>query len=291
VSIKLDLHVHSESRGKVFITADQLKSALEKNHLDGVAITNFFDISHALWLKEKVKEYVVIVGQEIWTKDGHITGLGLKEKIPDCLNAEDTVSLIHKQGGIAVAVHPFLHLGVGKKLKTLPIDAIEVYNAVMGIFGCYQNYLAKSLAQKRKICPLASTDTTNPICIGRSYTEVMTDKKDLVLETIREGRVNLFKKALPIPLTFILKNILNFKNLEPCSTHAVPCLVCERSMSVRLFKKEFKCLDCGKKEMSRIACCNGHYICKECLFTRAKGNKKELEYKNILNLQEIEIKT
>ncbi len=271
MSIKLDLHVHSESRGKVFITAEQLRKSLKQNNLDGVAITNFWGISHALWLKKKVKDYIIIIGQEIWTKDGHIVGLGLREKIADFQTGQETINHIHEQGGIAVAVHPYLHLGVGKKAMSLSIDAAEVYNGVMGICVMH-NYLAKRMAEKMNVSQLASTDTTEPRFLGRSYTEVMTENSRLILESIRSGKVRLFKGALPVPFLFILKNILKFRNLEPCSIHAVPCLICEKSMTVRLFKERFKCLDCGRIEFSRIACCNGHYICKECMIKRSVKN-------------------
>jgi predicted metal-dependent phosphoesterase TrpH len=147
MSIKLDLHVHSESRGKVFITAEQLRNSLKRNSLNGVAITNFFSLAHALWLKQKVKEYIVIVGQEILTKEGHIVGLGLKKRIIDYQSAQETINHIHRQGGIAVAIHPFLPLGgVGSKAISLSIDAIEVYNGSIGIFFI-PNYLAKRTAQ------------------------------------------------------------------------------------------------------------------------------------------------
>jgi len=272
--IKLDLHVHSESFGKTLIDADQLRESLKQNRLDGVAITNFFNISHALWLKEKIKEYVIIVGQEIWTKDGHIVGLELRKKIPDCRSAEETIALIHEQGGIAIAVHPYLRLGLGEKTLCLPVDGVEVYNALIGGFFVY-NYLAKRMAQKMKVVQLASTDTTDASSIGRSYTEVVCSNSNSILETIRSGKVRLFKKAIPIPFRFIAKNILKYRDLEPCSTHAIPCFICNKSMTVRLFKEKFKCLDCGKIEMSRIACCNGHYICIECMFNRMKEEKQD----------------
>jgi hypothetical protein len=274
MSLKLDLHVHSKSRGKVYIGPDELKDSLQKNGLDGVAITNFFNISHAVWLKEKIKEYLIIVGQEIWTTDGHIIGLGLKERIEDYQTAEETISRIHQQGGIAVAPHPYLHLGVRKKVMTLPIDAIESYNAYLGPSIIY-NYLAARSARKRNIPQISSTDTTNAMFVGRSYTEVMVKDSELVLESIRSGKVKLRKRALPLPVIFIFKNLLNFKNVEPCSVHTVPCILCGKSMTVRIFREKFQCLDCGKIEYSHVVCCRGHYLCLECVMKRELSISKE----------------
>ncbi len=275
MSIKLDLHIHTESRGKIFINTKQLINALKQNRIDGVAITNFFDISHALWLKDRIKNYIIIVGQEIWTKDGHLIGLGLNERVNDFQTAEETIGQIHQQNGIAVAVHPFFHLGIGKKVLRLPIDAVETYNAAMGM-SFIHNYLAERIAKKMDIARLASSDTTNPKFIGHSFTEVMTKDHNLVLDAIRSANVRLFKRTLPVPVIFILKNLLKIKNIEPCSTHAVPCLICGKAMTVRLFKEKFKCVDCGKAEFSRIGCCNGHYFCLSCVLERGVAASKNL---------------
>lgn len=268
MSIKLDLHVHSASRGKIYIGTDGLRNSLRNSGLDGVAITNFFDISHAVWLKKKLIEYVIIVGQEILSNDGHIIGLGLEEKISDLMSAEETVSHIHEQGGIAVAPHPYI-LGVGKKLQSLQIDAVESYNAYIGP-TILPNYLAARTAIKRKIPQTASTDTTSAEFVGRSYTDVMVADRNSVMDGIRSGKVRLCKRPMPVPVAFTFKSIFNKKNLEPWGPHAIPCFICGKSTAPRIFKEKFKCIDCGKMELSRIACCNGHYLCMKCLVKRGE---------------------
>jgi predicted metal-dependent phosphoesterase TrpH len=265
--VKLDLHVHSESRGRVHISPKELKDCLRQKNMDGVAVTNFSNISHALWLKKNLSDYIIIVGQEMHTTAGHIVGLGIKERIDDFLSPAETIGRIHEQAGIAVAVHPYLPLGLGKKVVSLPLDAIEVYNAAMGILFPY-NYLAGITARRLNIAQLSSTDTTNAMFVGHSYTEVMADSPASVLETIRLGRVRLFKRPMPFPFMFILKSFLNLRDIEPCSIHAMPCFVCGKSMTIRLFRKGFICLDCGRRELSRIACCNGHYFCIDCIIKR-----------------------
>lgn len=279
MSLKLDLHVHSLSNGKTQISCDQLGNSLRQNYLHGVAITNFYDISHAMLLKKQLKEYVIIVGQEVWTKDGHIIGLGLKKRIPDFKGAEETIDYIHEQGGIAVAPHPYLFnssLSLGKKVMSLPFDAIEVYNGLVGSF-IIPNYLARRASEKMKIPQVASTDTTNAADIGRTYTEVFVESPDKILGAIRSGKVKLHKRALPIPLGFIFKGFVNSSNIELCSSHAVPCLICGKSMTARIFKKKFNCLDCGKEEWSRLVCCsNEHFLCLECVVKRNLALSQEI---------------
>lgn len=267
MSLKLDLHVHTKSRGRVFIDAVKLREVLKRRGLDGIAVTNFFDISHGLELKDKLKEFNMIVGQEIWTKEGHIIGLGLKERIADFLSPSQTIDAIHLQGGLAVAVHPFLPLGLGKILSCLDFDAIESFNALIGS-GFFPNYLAKLAAKRFNMVQLAGSDTTSLEFIGHSFTEVFTNGDDSVLNTIKQGKVRLHRKPLPFPAKFFLKNLLNFKNFEPCHIHAVPCLECGKSMAVRIFKKELLCLDCGRLVCSRILCSGGHFICLDCVMKR-----------------------
>ena len=267
MSIKLDLHVHSKFRGRTYINEKDLREALIRAQLNGVAITNFFDISHAVWLKKQLNDFIIIIGQEIWTKEGHLIGLGINKKIADFKSAEETISEIHEQGGIAIAPHPYLFLGVGKKVMSLSLDAIESYNGLIGASLIY-NFLAMISARKKGVTQTVSTDTTGPAFIGRSYTEVMVDDQRLILEAIRSGNVKLHKRPLPVPIVFILKNLLNFKNIEPCLLHAVPCSVCGASMAVRIFKKKLKCSDCGGVQSSRILCSNGHYLCLKCIIKR-----------------------
>jgi len=271
MSFKLDLHVHSKFRGKTYVTAEKLRESLTKSRLDGVAITNFFDISHALLLKQQLKEFIIIVGQEIQTNQGHIIALGINKKLSDFKDAEETINEIHSQGGIAIAPHPYLFLGVGKKVMSLPVDAIETYNGVIGASFVF-NFMAKNSARKKGVPQTASTDTTSPAFVGRSYTEVMVGDKNLILDGIKSGNVELHKRALPVPFVFIFKNFLNFKNIEPCPLHAVTCCLCGASMAVRILKRDLQCSDCRRIEKSRIFCSNGHYLCLQCTVKRETAN-------------------
>lgn len=277
MSFRLDLHIHTESHGKTLITYDELGKSLKRNGLDGVAITNFFDISHAIWMKKMLPEHVIIIGQEIWAKEGHILGLGLKERIDDSLSALDTIGLIHEQGGIAVVPHPFIFLGIGEKANLLSVDAIEVYSGLFGIL-IILNYMSKKLAKRMNVSQVASTDTTDHRYIGHSHTEVLVDRPEKILKGIQDGKVRLHKRALPLPITFIVKCLLKIPDMEPCLLHAVPCFFCGKSMTPGLFKKKYSCLGCGVEQWSRISCCNGHYLCEKCVLKKGLAVAQEKEF-------------
>lgn len=87
-------------------------------------------------------EVDVVVGEEISTLNGHLLGLYLEERVPPDLSAFQTINLIHEQGGLAVAAHPFHpirgiargHRTIAELLPDLPLDAIEVVNNA-GVFS------------------------------------------------------------------------------------------------------------------------------------------------------------
>lgn len=84
----------------------------------------------------------MIVGEEISTFNGHLIGLYLEERVPAGLTALRTIELIHAQGGVAVAAHPFHPIRgrsrgypcIGHMLPDLPVDAVEVVNNA-GVFS------------------------------------------------------------------------------------------------------------------------------------------------------------
>jgi len=84
----------------------------------------------------------VVVGEEISTLNGHLIGLYLRECIPPHLPAADTIRLIHAQGGLAVAAHPFHpvrgtvrgHRTIAELIPDLALDAVEIVNNA-GVFS------------------------------------------------------------------------------------------------------------------------------------------------------------
>ena len=83
-----------------------------------------------------------MVGEEISTLNGHLLGLWLAERVPQGLTALRTIELIHAQGGLAVAAHPFHplrgaargHRSLGALVPDLPLDGLEVVNNA-GVFS------------------------------------------------------------------------------------------------------------------------------------------------------------
>ena len=107
---RADLHVHSVwSDGAQSPKAIVMAAA---GRVDVLAITDHDEIRGALEARQFARAHPelgvdVVVGEEVSTLNGHVLALWIEEAVPPGLTAERTIALIHAQGGLAVAAHPF----------------------------------------------------------------------------------------------------------------------------------------------------------------------------------------
>ena len=85
---------------------DKLVKRCLKVGLELIAVTDHNTIEGALKIKDSAP-FPVIIGEEIKTSAGEITGLFLKETIPAGLSPIDTAHRIKDQGGLVSLPHPF----------------------------------------------------------------------------------------------------------------------------------------------------------------------------------------
>jgi|YNPNPStandDraft_1061719.scaffolds.fasta_scaffold00753_4 predicted metal-dependent phosphoesterase TrpH len=76
--------------------------------------------------REIPESFLVIPGVEINSNAGHIGALFVTRQLPTCMSVEATVRMIHEEGGLAVAVHPYHTTGVGDAVFDAPFDAVEI---------------------------------------------------------------------------------------------------------------------------------------------------------------------
>ena len=142
---RADLHVHS-----IWSDGAQRPEAIVRaaaGRVDVLAITDHDEIRGAVLAQAFAREHPqlgveVVVGEEISTRNGHLIGLWLEESVPPGLSASETIDLIHAQGGLAVAAHPFHPIrgtsrgqySVGRLIPDLALDAIEIVNNA-GVFS------------------------------------------------------------------------------------------------------------------------------------------------------------
>jgi predicted metal-dependent phosphoesterase TrpH len=130
--MKLDLHNHTTHSDST-ATPEQL---IMRGKALGIipAITDHNTTAAEKEAREASKRYhwPFIMGEEILTTEGEITGLMLNEQIPRGLSPEETLEMIKEQGAVSYAPHPFslTRFGIGYNAGILrKIDIIEVINA------------------------------------------------------------------------------------------------------------------------------------------------------------------
>jgi predicted metal-dependent phosphoesterase TrpH len=142
---RADLHVHSTWSDGAQSPEAIVRAAAGR--VDVVALTDHDEIRGACRARAFAAEHPdlgvdVVIGEEVSTLNGHLIGLWLQERVPPGLSALRTIELIHAQGGVAVAAHPFHpirgaargHRSIGVMVDDLPLDAIEVVNNA-GVFS------------------------------------------------------------------------------------------------------------------------------------------------------------
>lgn len=195
--MKVELHAHTHhSRGtKILYDGIEPPEVMVKRAkqlgLGAIAIT---DHNTTLGLKEAIaagKKHGVLVipGEEINSRNGHTLALGIQETIRPGLSVQETVDLIHAQGGIAIAVHPFdiKHDGLREKAKIC--DAIEVFNGIN--IDRISNIRSRKFAEKHDMIKVAGSDAHTAAMVGSGL--IVTDAIDVdgVLKSIRKGRISI----------------------------------------------------------------------------------------------------
>ena len=106
---KIEFHVHTKFSNDSILGLFFILMMCKFRKIDCLVITDHNEIDGAIKYKEKLLKYGidVIVGEEIFTKDGEIIGLFLNKKIEPYLSAEDTVKRIRKQKGLVYIPHPY----------------------------------------------------------------------------------------------------------------------------------------------------------------------------------------
>lgn len=145
------------------------------------------DLGNALYVPEK--DILVVKGQEVPTKEGHLLVLGLRKDVhlKDNRTLIDTFKEAKDNNGIIVADHPFYLNGIGQKLKIAPdhldyLDGIEVHNgeAALSLFGLFPRY-ANSRAQlffenvsqlRNELAAISVSDGHSLRELGTSWTKI-----------------------------------------------------------------------------------------------------------------------
>ncbi len=146
------------------------------------------DNKNAVYIPEK--DVLIVRGQEVTTKQGHllVLGLGYDVHLKNSASLEDTLKKARDNNGIVIADHPFYMEGAGNYLEKNPkllenIDAVEVHNgeAAFGLpVGPFSRNANKKAQEFYRIVKkyyvhlgaIASSDGHSIEEVGSSWTEI-----------------------------------------------------------------------------------------------------------------------
>ncbi|MDQ2918569.1 MAG: PHP domain-containing protein [Verrucomicrobiota bacterium] len=186
MAFKIDLHTHTFFSGDGVSSPEDNIAAARAKGLHGFAVTDHNTCDAVTYLLEKglmredgkpVDDFLIIPGQEVTTDEGHLLCIGAT--LPNNLKgkpARAVCELIHERGGLAIPPHPYDLFRAGIRagtLETLPIDALEVFNAATTLRR--YNKAAFDYAQHRGLPMTAASDAHHHDALGTAYTILDTN--------------------------------------------------------------------------------------------------------------------
>jgi predicted metal-dependent phosphoesterase TrpH len=202
----IDLHTHSFFSADGVSSPEEIITAARAKGLHGFAITDHNTCEAVNYLLGKglmredgdaVDNFLILPGVEITTADGHLLCIGATLPDPPKLKgrpAREICDLVHAGGGLAVPPHPYDLFRAGIRfsvLETLPIDAIEVFNAATTLRR-YNRYAFK-YAQERGLPMTAGSDAHHAAAVGTAYTILNTDDlsvKGILAQLLKSNELN-----------------------------------------------------------------------------------------------------
>src|SRR6201987_3526313 len=183
--LKIDLHCHSFFSGDGVSSPEQVIEAARAKGLSGFAITDHNTCDAVKYLTDRelmrldglpVNDFLIVPGVEVTTAEGHLLCVGATLPYLKGKPARGVCDMIHERGGLAIPPHPYDLFRAGIRLstlETLPIDAIEVFNAATTLRR-YNRYAFK-YAQIRGLPMTAASDAHHAAAVGTAYTIINTD--------------------------------------------------------------------------------------------------------------------
>jgi predicted metal-dependent phosphoesterase TrpH len=201
--INIDLHTHTFFSGDGVSSPEELIAAAKAKGLQGIAITDHNTCDAITYLIDKglmrmdgsaVDNFLIVPAVEVTTAEGHLLCIGATLPFLKGKPALDVCHMIHDRGGLAIPPHPYDLFRAGIRfatLETLPVDALEVFNAATTLRR-YNRYAFK-YAQARGLPMTAASDAHHAAAVGTAYTILNTDDltvKGVLAQILKSNELN-----------------------------------------------------------------------------------------------------
>ncbi|MDQ6656404.1 MAG: PHP domain-containing protein [Verrucomicrobiota bacterium] len=224
MAFNIDLHTHTFFSGDGVSSPEENIASAKAKGLHGFAVTDHNTCDAVSYLLDKglmradgqpVDGFLIIPGQEVTTDEGHLLCIGATLPNLKGRPAREVCEMIHERGGLAIPPHPYDLFRAGIRfpvLETLPVDALEVFNAATTLRR-YNRY-AFRYAQARGLPMTAASDAHHAHALGTAYT--ILDTEDLsvrgILAQIRKS--NELSQHYLTPKDSVMKTWNNWMRLR-----------------------------------------------------------------------------
>ncbi len=189
-----DFHMHTYYSHDCMTSPEALVRRCADVGLDCIAVTDHNSLAGAQAVSA-VAGFTVILGEEVKSTAGEITGLFLKEEVPAGLPPVETAKRIKDQGALVSVPHPFSGYGRSSLeepslTELLPyVDLIEGFNA--RTMSRASNERARAFAQEHGLAATAVSDAHTLGELGHTYTELpdFDGTPEGFKEALREARL------------------------------------------------------------------------------------------------------
>lgn len=157
------------------VAPEKLVRRCGKVGLDCIAVTDHNTIEGALEVR-RIAPFLVIIGEEVTSSEGEVTGLFLRELVPRGLSPSETAKRIKDQGGLVSIPHPFDRFRrnvISKKGLTELIpyaDIVEAFNSRNNLSA--DDRKATEFANEHGLLTSGVSDAHTTFELGRTYVDM-----------------------------------------------------------------------------------------------------------------------
>ncbi|MEL7635500.1 MULTISPECIES: PHP domain-containing protein [Sporomusa] len=183
----IDCHLHdSKYSCDSHMTLPEAVKRAKEIGLDAICMTNHDNnkLRNDIGDSAMIDGVLVIVGSEILTHEGDILVFGLQDLPDEKTSAEELLTLVRRNNGVAIAAHPFRNnnRGLGNNIRRLSglLSAVEAFN---GSTLDDHNLESYRLARELNLPIIGSSDAHKQDRVGRFATffaDTVRDHRDFV---------------------------------------------------------------------------------------------------------------
>jgi hypothetical protein len=193
-----DFHTHSSTWSDGTLTPWGLVLEAERQGLDAIAITGHNQVSDGQLgrrFSQLVGGPIVLPGEEILAEGRyHMIAAGLSHRVDFHQSAASAIEEIHRQGGIAIAAHPFQGSSAGYDAAAMQrLDGAEICHPGVFAVGNGQREL-EQFAARGQLAAIGSSDFHGLSQMGlcRTYVFATDYTEPAILDAVRARRTIVF---------------------------------------------------------------------------------------------------